>query len=105
MNDILRDALKRHGIERQVTAARIVKRANELLEMALDNHVRKDVKIISFIQEELFAACRHPAALRQANRSTVDLKAQLEVDFPEQTIRRIVCRLDPDSWDPTSYPS
>lgn len=92
-------AMKRHGIAKQVTAALLVKRARELANEALDDHVAEDVYVVSYHGNILHVACRHPAAVRAAQVISTPLKQELEIDFPRVTIKTISCRVQPSAFN------
>lgn len=92
-------AMKRHGIAKQVTAALLVKRARELAQEALDDHVANDVFVVSYHSNVLHVACRHPAAVRAAQVISTPLKEELEIDFPQITIKTISCRVQPGAFN------
>lgn len=96
----MEQAMARHGIRRQVTAALLVQRANELILDALDKHVHSDVRVVSFYNNTLHIACKHSAAVRAAQIIADPLKSELEIHFPSVTIKQVYCRVDPSAVNP-----
>jgi Dna[CI] antecedent, DciA len=92
--DLLTQSLKRHGIERQVTAVRIVDTTQEILQNLLPEQARQDVKALSFFGEMVRVICKHPVAAQEVRRHKDALLAELARAFPSRTIRDIEIRLD-----------
>ncbi|MFH1711728.1 MAG: hypothetical protein ABH846_00625 [Patescibacteria group bacterium] len=100
LNDLINSTLARHGIGRQVTASLITKRSKELMRDILEDHVKNDVKVISYNNKIITIACRHHAAMREAARSSEELKQMLYIDFPDIQLNQINCKiLSGDFWE------
>lgn len=104
IGNLLGGVLKRHGIEKQVTAAMIVDFAREQLNERLAKNLQPDIQITSYQHGELIIDCRHPAAVREAQNLVPDLQAKLQRQFPTITVSKIFCRLrsgnfnQPEHW-------
>lgn len=103
LDSILSSALKRHGINRQVTAAMIVVKANELIDSQLDDHLKRDVKVISFAKNVILVACRHPAAVYEAQGFGEVIKKNIEEEFPSITIEKVFFHINQEPWGPGEY--
>lgn len=96
MNSLVGGALQRHGIGRQVEAAMVVRRANELFKTILESHIFEDVRVISYQNKNMIVACKHHAAVREATRAANDVRASLQVDFPALQLKNIFCNVRND---------
>lgn len=99
ISDLLTQSLKRHGIERQVTAARIIEVAQEILLSLVSESAKKDVRVLSFFGNALRIACRHPAAAQEVRRATPALLADMARAFPDRTIPGVETLLDAYALD------
>lgn len=102
MDSLISGALKRHGIEAQVAAAMIVKRANELLNRVLEERFLIDARVVSFQQTALHIVCRHAPARHMVESVRMQIADELVQQFPSITIDRIFCRIDPHVLDSRS---
>lgn len=98
IDGLMSEAMARHGIARQVTAALLVKRARELAQHLVDPRALPDIYVVSFQNNQLSIACKHAAAVRSARAAAIPLKEQLEIDFPTLTITEVHCRIDTNPW-------
>lgn len=104
IDSLITNALKRHGIAKQVTSAMVVESSRRFLEKRLSADLLNDLAVISFNHEELIIDCRHPAAVRLAQSLTGSLQQELTREFPTLTVANIFCRLrssnfnQPEHW-------
>ena len=89
LNHLLQGALARHGIDQRVLAVQVVKVANELLDSYLTDNRRHGVRVVSYAGGELEVVCEHPAAKYMLEGLAGQLKAELEVRFPDLTLKRV----------------
>ncbi len=99
IKDLLPDALKRHGISKQVTSTIIIKSTDELLNCHLPDCAKNDVKALSYKNENLYIACRHPAAMFIAEKLKTKLHEQLLKRFPDITFNKISFCLNTQPWE------
>ena len=92
-------ALARHNIGRQVTAAMIVKMADDILHDMADSYTKPDVKVLSYKQASLVVACRHPAAVHAMQPICEVLKAKVEEAIPTAQIISVIARMHPEEWN------
>ncbi|MFA6130736.1 MAG: hypothetical protein WC730_00515 [Patescibacteria group bacterium] len=89
MGDLMSGAMRRHGIERQITAAMIVEKAKEYLPQVFEPAACLDLVVISYQNERLSIGCRHSEAMYLVTAKRDALKELLEQDFPATMIRDI----------------
>lgn len=93
LSHLLGGSLTRYGISERVLAARIVTRANELLQEFMGRQA-DDVRVLSFKDQELILACGNATARYAAEGLAKKLARRLEEQFPDQTFKKISCRLN-----------
>lgn len=99
IGNLLTSALKRHGIDRQVTATVIVAKANEILAVLTEGTpLHDDVSVVAYKEQELIIACPHAPASHDVQGFLPALQAELERQFPDKTFRRMVTRIVPAAW-------
>ena len=99
IGNLLGNAMKRHGIDRQVTATVIVARANEILNVLVTGTpLFGDVTVVVYKDSELVIACPHAPASHDVQGFIPPLLAELEVAFPDKAFRKVVTRIVPASW-------
>ena len=104
INNLISGALKRHGIEKQVTSAMIVDHARRFLIELLPPELQTDIQVTSYQFGELIIDCRHSTAANEAQNYTPLLQIELQKYFPTLTISKIFCRLrssnfnQPEHW-------
>lgn len=99
IGNLLGNAMKRHGIDRQVTATVIVARANEILSvLVMGTPMQNDVTVVVYKDNELVIACAHAPASHDVQGFVPQLRAELEVAFPDKAFRNIVTRIVPSAW-------
>lgn len=99
IGNLLSGAMKRHGIDRQVTATVIVARANEILNtLVTGTPLYGDVTVVVYKDNELVIACPHAPASHDVQGFVPQLKSELEVAFPDKSFSRVVTRIVPSSW-------
>ena len=102
MNSLVGGALQRHGIGKQVEAAMVVKRANELLYSMVGEQYHVDIRVLSFQTNVLHVACRHAPARYMVESVQKDVCQALTADIPAVTIANVFCRIDPHALDSRS---
>lgn len=90
------DFMNRHGFERQMTAAMVVKRANEHLPDILGD-IAEDVRAISLVEGVLKIAVCNASAGFTISQIGDELRNRLLRDFPSAEILSIIHKLDPKS--------
>lgn len=100
IDNMMSYALNRHGIKKQVTAAMITVRVNELIKEFLAPHISKDVHAISYAKEVILVACRHPAAVYEAQAIHDPVKKTIEAEFPKITISKVNFHINQEPWMP-----
>ena len=98
LKGMLDGALARHGIRRQVAAAMIVVKANEVLTAMLVRPLVDDVRALSFRDGHLVLACRHAAAAYDAHTIVDALAERLGESMPDANILAIDVRVNPEPW-------
>lgn len=98
ISKILEHTLGRHGIVRQVTSSMIVQRSNIFLIEKLGNHAKDDVKVISYKDDKISVACRHPSAVYEAQSLETELVDYIKKEFPSITISSIYFHLNQEPW-------
>ncbi|MDP2632038.1 MAG: hypothetical protein Q8P30_04730 [Candidatus Uhrbacteria bacterium] len=99
IDGLISSALKRHGILNQVNAALVVQSANAILDEIVEDSLRADSLVISFVNQDLKIACKHSAAVNYIKDLSNELKQELECKFPTITISSVNCWIDPDALD------
>lgn len=89
--------MRRHGISRQILAANLLKRGEEELALLLPPEMLTDVRPLSFKEGLLILACRHHAALYDAEGLGSALGRKLEEHFPNISIR-VEAKLKPEAF-------
>ena len=98
LGGLLESALGRHGISKQVTAAMIVVRANEILQDLLTPPLSEDVKALVYKDGVLTIACKNAAAGFDIANMSEALGKSLETEFSDITITRVEHRVKPEAW-------
>lgn len=98
LGGLLGGMLARHGIGAQVLAARVVLKANEVLDVMLNAEQRSDFKIVSFSGGVLVLICRNAGAKFFINPQTQALARKLEEALPEISVTEVRVELRPDDW-------
>lgn len=93
------DLMHRHGFGKQVTAAMIVKKADEYLQQLGSAPLKQDVKAISFQDDVLKIAVRNSAAGYELAALIPELHERLMRDFPSANIERIIHQLHPKTFE------
>ncbi len=89
--------LSRHGIGKQVLSASVVTTAERILVSLLAPEMKDDVRALSFKDNVLTLACRHSAALYDAESFAAKLGRSLEENFPSLSIK-VEAKLRPDAF-------
>lgn len=97
VGSMIDSVLARHGIAKQVLASQVVIRGNELLDELLREETRGDMKVLSYKEGIMTLACRHGAALYDAEGLCVTLKRAVEADLPSVTVT-VEAKLRPDAF-------
>lgn len=95
---LLEATLGRHGIKKQVTAAMVVVRANELLAEYLQPPLRDDVRTASYNDSKLTLGCRTAAAAYEVQPLMADIGKRIEEYIPDITITSYDVRIKPEMW-------
>jgi hypothetical protein len=95
LKNLLPSALSRHGLGERVRAAQVVTEAEKLLRQLLTADQCLDVQVVSYQQECLHLRCQHPGVRYVLERHSQELKQQLEVCFPEISVKRIDIAVGP----------
>ncbi len=95
IGDLLGRAIKRAGIEREVTRAQILEAANEAVAKALPAGHAADAKAVSLKDGLLLVACRHASAAQAVFRASNDVLAALKRAAPRADVRRLLTRVEP----------
>lgn len=98
LGSLIESALGRHGIKKQVTAAMVVVRANEVLAEFLEAPLRDDVRVANYIDGKLTLACRHAAAAYAVQPRVQDIARKVEESIPDVTITGYDVRIKPEIW-------
>ena len=90
IGNLLEGALRRHGVAKQVTAAIIVDRANEILDEILGtSDLRQDVYAISYTSGTLVIGCKNAAASYDVDGMIPAIRSRLAEEVPEAEIHTI----------------
>lgn len=98
LKHLLSGALRRHHIDRAVTAAMVVERANELLKSVASPALCEDARVVVYRENELLIACANSAAAFDVQSAFDSLRRELEQSFPECRFTRIRTVIRPESW-------
>lgn len=94
IGNLLEGALRRHGVAKQVTAAMIIDRTNEVLDELLGaSALRSDVNALSIVNGTLVIACRNAGASYDIDGMIPELKVKLREEIPEADIHTIIPRV------------
>ncbi len=94
IGSLLEGALRRHGVAKQVTAAIIVDRANEVLdELFGDSAFRKDVRAISYANGVLIIGCDNAGASYDLDGMSSRILARLAEEVPEAEVHTVTPRV------------
>ncbi len=94
IGDLLGKAIKRAGIEREVTLAQVLEAANATLAKALPVGHAMDAKAVSLKDGLLVVQCRHASAAQTVYRASQAILAELKRAAPRTDIRRLLTRID-----------
>ncbi len=94
IGDLLGRAIKRAGIEREVTRAQLLEAANEAVAKALPAGHAADAKAVSLKDGLLLVACRHAAAASAVSRAGNEVLAALKRAAPRADVRRLLTRVE-----------
>ncbi len=89
--------LARHGIGKQVLAAQVVRKGNEKLLALIPQEIQRDIKVLSYKDNELTIACQNPTARYEADAVAPKLARALEEDFPSLSLV-CVAKLRPEAF-------
>ncbi|MFA6522129.1 MAG: hypothetical protein WCT24_00870 [Patescibacteria group bacterium] len=89
MGSLMSGALHRHGIERQVTSALVVEKAKELMPMLFADYVIPDIRVLSYVKEELHIACRCSEAMDAVMSKRMEIMDALVLAFPALALRDV----------------
>lgn len=103
MGNLISGVLGRHNISRQVTSSLVVQEVNRFLEDTLENHVRVDVRALSFANHELKIACRNPAASFVMQDYIARIEHMVKQSFPDIILEKIHCIINQDPWLQRGY--
>lgn len=95
IGELLGRAMKRAGIEREVTLAQLLEAANDAVAKVLPPGRSADARAVSLRDGLLLVACRHTAAVQAVSRAANEVLAALKRAAPRADIRRLVTRLEP----------
>ncbi len=94
LGSLLDGALRRHGVTKQVTAAIIVDRANEILDELLgDSVLCRDIRVISYANGVLVIGCDNAGASYDLDGMTPQILARLGEEVPEAEVHTITPRV------------
>ena len=98
IGSLIEATLGRHGIKKQVTAAMVVVRANELLVEYLQPPLRDDVRAASYKDNRLTLGCRTAASAYEVQPLIADIGKRIEEYIPDITIVGYDVRIKPEMW-------
>lgn len=94
ISKLLDGTLRRHGITKQVTAAIIVDRANEVLAEVLEGTpLLNDVSVASYAGGILILGCSSSAASFDLEGMTPTILARLQEECPDANIVKVTARV------------
>lgn len=94
IGDLLGRAMKRAGIEREVTRAQVLEAANGAITKALPVGHGADAKAVSLRDGVLVVSCRHAAAAQTVFRAGQAIVAELKRTAPRVDIRRLATQIE-----------
>lgn len=94
IGDLLGRAMKRAGIEREVTLAQVLEAANTALAKALPVGYAMDAKAVSLKDGLLIVQCRHAAAAQTIYRASQAILGELKRAAPKTDVRRLLTRVE-----------
>jgi len=98
IRSLIEATLGRHGIKKQVTAAMVVVRANEMLAEFLESPLRDDVLAASFKDDRLTLGCRTASAAYAIQPFIEDIGRRIEEYIPDITVVGYDVRIKPELW-------
>ncbi|MEK9155086.1 MAG: hypothetical protein AAB839_00385 [Patescibacteria group bacterium] len=94
ISNLLQGALGRHGITKQVTAAMVVQRAEEVLaEMLEGTPLADDVRVTSYHNNEMLLGCANAPASFDMEAMVPEFLKRMAVECPEATISKVIARV------------
>lgn len=99
IDSLITNALKRHGIAKQVTSAMVVESSRRFFKKHLSSDLENDLSVISFNNGVLIIDCKQPAIVRLAQSLTDLLKKELTCEFPTLTVDNIFYRQRSESFN------
>ncbi len=89
MKDLLRGAMTRNRISKQITSSQIVEVANKILPSILPAGREKDATVISFQNGVLKIVVNNSSSKEHLTYQESDIVARIRREFPEVKIERI----------------
>ncbi|MFA6018287.1 MAG: hypothetical protein WCT28_01760 [Patescibacteria group bacterium] len=94
IGSLLEGTLRRHGVAKQVAAAIIIDRANDVLDALLgDTQLRKDVRAISFLNGTLVIGCNNAGASYDIDGMASKIITEMKEEVPEVEIFTVTPRV------------
>jgi hypothetical protein len=94
ISNLLQSALGRHGITKQVTAAMVVQRAEEVLaEMIAGTPLVGDVRVASYRNNEMLLGCANAPASYDVEAMIPEFLHRMAAECPEATITKVIARV------------
>ncbi len=98
---LLGTAVKRAGIEREVTLAQIIEAANDAVAALLPPGRQADARAQSLRDGVLTVLCRHASAAQLVTRQAAAIVDAVKRAAPKADIRRVLVRVAPGAAKPS----
>jgi len=96
---LMKSALDRYGIGRQVQSALIVQFVDKVLKEILPMHAKPDIKSVWFQRGELLIGCKHPAAVEFVYPFEERIRSAILRRFPDVTLEKITIKFHPQAFE------
>ena len=101
IKDLLKPAVKRAGIEKEVTMAQLLEAGNEAVAKLLPPGHQLDARVISLREGVLMVACRHASASFAVSRGANHVLDAVKRAAPRADVRRLVARVEAEITRPS----
>lgn len=92
LNKLLHGALRRAGIEREVTAAQMVDGVNEALTEVFGDGILAHMRCVSVSRDTMSLVCAHATLAHEARLRRADIVAALARRVPTSGVERLAVR-------------
>lgn len=101
IKDLLKPAVKRAGIEKEVSGAQVLEAANAAVALLLPPGHGQDARTVSLREGILTVACRHASAAFAVSRGANQVLDAVKRAAPRADVRRLVTRVESELTRPS----